>query len=150
MTIEDQFMLEITAWRENREGGALGMQSVMNVILRRAQLHGESVFDICTDPEQFSSISANGDPELDLWPNSRHTSAADLAAFEIAKQLAAEAMCGTLADITGGADLYYAPAAISKGATITLPDGSVIPFPKHWNPNVVTYCTTIKGQVFFK
>lgn len=150
MTIEDQVLLELTAWRENRHGGREGMQSVMNVIQNRARRSTESIFELCTDPEQFTSISGNGDPELTLWPNPKECSALDLAAFEVAQELAAEAMCGTLADITGGADLYYAPASIRKGQTFTLPDGTAIPFPIRWNPHVVTYCCTVKDQVFFK
>src|SRR5580698_4940206 len=100
MTIQDQVILALTMWRENRGGGTVGMQSVGNVILNRAKNQGKSVWHVCTAFEQFSSLTAKGDPELVLWSADGDTS------WGQALLLAAQAADGTMADITGGADLY--------------------------------------------
>ncbi len=137
-------MLALTMWRENRGGGEAGMQSVGNVIVNRALRSRISVYAVCTAAEQFSSITAKGDPELDLWPNESDTQ------WAMALDLAARAAAGALPDITGGADLYYAPRGIVSHRTFTLPNGTSIPFPATWNENAVVYTCTIAGQVFFR
>jgi hypothetical protein len=63
--------------------------------------------------------------------------------------MAQRASTGTLPDLTGGATLYYAPAAIQTTVTITLPNGFAIPFPEGWNKAAVKYTATIANQVFF-
>jgi hypothetical protein len=150
MTIQDQVILALTCWRENRGGGVEGMQSVANVIMKRVEQRASDAYTECTRRLQFSSITAAGDGELGLWPHTADV--AGWAAWIEALELASQAANGMLVDITGGADLYYAPAGLvtSKGRTITLPDNSVIPFPDDWNENAVEYTCTIAGQVFFK
>ena len=143
MTIQDEVILALTAWRENRGGGTAGMQSVMNVILNRAAKRATDAYTECIRPMQFSSMTAHGDPELTLWPADADPQ------WQTALQMAQRASTGSLPDLTGGATLYYAPKGIQSSVTFTLPDGSVIPFPSTWNENVCKYTATIADQVFF-
>jgi len=143
MRVQDEVMLALTMWRENRGGGVAGMQSVGNVILNRAAKRGTSVWAVCTARLQFSSLTAPGDPELTLWPADSDPS------WATALDLASRAAAGVLEDITHGAVLYYAPRAIRTDKTYTLPDGTIVPFPKPWNPVVVEYLCEIAGQLFF-
>jgi len=154
MTIEDQVFLEITIWKENRGGGIPGMQSVANVIINRANKRGTSIFDECVSRLQFSSMTSPGDPGLVIWPSklaSKNIGATDLAAWIQAKQLALNAANGVLVDITGGADDYYAPAAMAIDETVpyTLPDGTKTVFPKDWNQSAVRFTVEIADQLFF-
>lgn len=144
MRMQDQVLLALTAWRENRGGGVEGMQSVANVILNRAMHRGTDAYTECIRPLQFSSLTAKGDPELTLWPADNDQQW--LAALGLAEQ----ATVGSLDDITGGAVLYYAPRGIQSSKTIRLPDGSVLPFPEGWNENAVTFTCRIADQLFFK
>ena len=144
MRIQDEVLLALTVWRENRGGGVQGMQSVANVIVNRAAERGTDAYTECVRPLQFSSLTAKGDPELTLWPANGDAQWAE------ALQLAAQAAAGTLNDITGGATLYYAPAGQQWTKRITLADGSVVPFPDGWNEAAVVETCTIAGQVFFK
>jgi hypothetical protein len=118
------------------------MQAVMNVIINRAAKTGDSLYTVCTTHAQFSSISEPG-PEAYLWPV-----AAD-PQWVMALSLASQAAAGTLADLTNGSTLYYAPYSIHTTATFTLPNGTVVPFPEGWNASVVTYEASIGGQLFF-
>jgi N-acetylmuramoyl-L-alanine amidase len=150
VTPQDITLLALTAWRENRSGGAIGMQSVANVVINRVRRYASDAFTECTRAEQFSSISTAGDPELSLWPS--RVDPQGWADWQDALWIAAQAAAGTLEDLTGGADLYYAPASLvtKYGHTFTLPNGKVIPFPDGWNENAVVYTCTIEDQVFFK
>lgn len=136
-------MLALTMWRENRGGGASGMQSVGNVILNRAARHGISVWTVCTARLQFSSVTAPGDPELTLWPPDTDPT------WATALELAARGAAGALEDLTGGAVLYYNPRSIRSDKTYTLPDGTIVAFPHPWNPAVVQYLGEIAGHLFF-
>ena len=127
MTIADQFMLALTAWRENRGGGIPGMQSVINVVCNRAAHRRTDAYTECVRPMQFSSLTAKGDPELTLWPADN-----DPQWLE-AISLAGQAAAGTLEDITEGAMSYYAQS---------------IP-PPYWAASMTQTCI-ISGQVFFK
>lgn len=144
MRMQDQFLLALTVWRENRSGGLPGMQSVANVIVNRAAKRSTSAYTECTRAWQFSSITAKGDPELTLWPSDGDPQWAQ------ALDLAQQASTGALADITGGAIDYYAPAGQHWTKRFTLPSGATVPFPDHWNEDAVTYLCTIAGQLFFK
>ena len=144
MTIQDEVILALTVWRENRGGGLSGMQSVANVIMNRVKMRKSDAYTECVRAEQFSSMTAKGDPELTLWPND-----GDLQ-WQAALNIAAQAAAGALEDITGGADLYYAPAGQQWKQRFTLPNGTQIPFPDHWNEAAVQYTCTVAGQVFFK
>ena len=143
MTIQDQVIGALCAYRENRQSGQPGLQSILNVLQNRARRDGTNVYEEATARLQFSSLTAKGDPELTLWPVDADPQ------WQMALSLAAQAAAGTLADLTSGSTLYYAPASIPLGATIELPNGNTISFPKGWNPDVVTYRVTIGGQVFF-
>lgn len=144
MRIQDEVILALTVWRENRGHGLQGMQSVANVILNRAAKNATTAYAECTKRLQFSSITAPGDPELVLWPSDGDPQWAD------ALELAAKASAGALDDITEGALLYYAPHAIRSTKTIEWLDGTTIPFPESWNAQAVTPLCSIGGQVFLR
>ena len=127
ITMQDQFLIALTVWRENRGGGYAGMQSVANVILNRATTRKTSPYVECIRAWQFSSITAKGDPELILWP------ALNDATWKSACTIAEQAAAGTLPDITEGATSYYA-------LTITAPN---------WAAAMIK-TVTIENQVFFK
>ena len=128
MTIADQFMVALTAWRENRGGGYEGMQSVANVILNRAHKRGTTAYEECIRPWQFSSITAKADPELVLYP------ALTDPQWKLAMNIAQDAADGKLSDITGGATFYYALS---------------IPHPPMW-AQAMQKTAEIQGQIFFK
>lgn len=144
MRIQDQVLLALCVWRENRDHGREGMQSVANVIVNRTAKHGSTAWAEIVKPLQFSSITAKGDPELALWP------ADDDPSWSAALDLAELAAAGVLQDITNGALLYYAPHSIKTTKTIEWLDGSMIPFPEDWNVNAVKPLCSIGGQVFFQ
>ena len=144
MRIQDQVVLALTIWRENRGHGREGMQSCANVICNRAAKHGTSAYAECVKPLQFSSMTVKDDPELGLWP------ANDDAMWAIALDLAELAAAGVLEDITHGALLYYAPHAIRTTKTITWLDGKQVPFPATWNPAAVRPLCEIGAQLFFR
>lgn len=146
MTIQDEVILALTCWREDRGGKPQpqAMQAVANVILNRVKARGTDAWTECTRAEQFSSLTAKNDPELTLWP------AKNDSEWQTALSLAAEAAGAGLTDLTGGATLYYAPQGQTWSARFTLPDGTVIPFPDHWRENEVAYTATLGGQVFFR
>ena len=127
MNVSDQFMLALTAWRENRGGGRTGMQSVMNVILNRVQKRGTCAYMECTRPLQFSSMTAPHDPQLANWPMVLDPT------WQTAQALAQTAIAGDLPDITDGATNYYA---------LSIPEPS-------WAA-AMTKTVEIEGQVFFK
>lgn len=139
MTIQDQVVSALTAWREQRGFGTSGLQSIINVIVNRAAKTGDSAYQVCTQHAQFSSISMPG-PEAYLWP--QPTDPQWLEALALVQT-------DDLADLTNGSTLYYAPYSIQTTAKITLPDGTTVPFPAGWNESVVKYQTKIGGQLFF-
>ena len=134
--------MAITAYRENRGGGLSGMQSVINVVMNRVKSTGESPYLVCTTHAQFSSISMPG-PESYLWPKDTDPD------WTAALAMAAEAAAGTLVDLTDGATLYYAPAAIETMVHFVLPGGRSVPFPKGWNAQAVKFTVAIADQLFF-
>jgi hypothetical protein len=140
MTIQDQVISALTAWRECRNAGTAGLTAIINVIVNRASR--VSPYTVCTQHAQFSSISMPG-PESYLWPGDQDPQW--LEALSQAEQAAA----GTLPDLTNGSTLYYAPHGISSNAIYKLPSGITVPFPQHWNPDVITYQAEIGNQLFF-
>jgi hypothetical protein len=142
MTAQDLTLTAITAYRENRSGGAPGMQSVINVITNRARITGHSPYMVCTTHAQFSSISMPG-TEAYLWPKETDPS------WVLALQLAAQAAAGKLPDLTDGATLYYAPEAIVTTAHFALPNGQEVPFPTGWNAEAVRFTVAVADQLFF-
>jgi hypothetical protein len=150
-SVTDEVIGALTAWRENRGGGYVGMQSVLNVLVNRALKRGTSVYAESTRWDQFSSINGPSNPEQSTWPTP--VNVADWSAWQTALSLVQQATSGTLPDVTNGATLYYAvnlPLSEHKlGKTFTLPSGLVIPFPDGWNPTAVRYTGTVAGQAFF-
>jgi spore germination cell wall hydrolase CwlJ-like protein len=130
MTTQDEVLIAITVYRENRGGGYQGMQSVANVIQNRAAKARQSPYAVCTRHAQFSSISMPG-PESYLWPAETDTQ------WQTALTVAATASDGTLADITGGATSYYAPEGMPGGQAPS------------WAASM-TQTVTIANQLFFK
>jgi hypothetical protein len=120
------------------------MQSVANVILNRAANRETDAYTECVKPLQFSSLTAHGDPELTLWPANGD------ASWTVALELSGLAAGGTLEDITGGADLYYAPAGQHWAKRFTWLDGSEVVFPDNWNADAVIPLCSIGGQLFFR
>jgi hypothetical protein len=148
MTIQDQVLTALTAWRENRQSGVPGLQSIVNVIMNRAAKTGDSPYAVCTTHDQFTSINPPStltvaQTETGTWPVEADPQ------WQQALSLASQAAAGTLADITHGSTLYYAPYAIQSTATIILPSGQTVPFPKGWNADMVEYCVSVGGQLFF-
>ena len=131
MTLQDIAVGALCAWRENRGGGAPGMQSVLNVLVNRAKARGTTVYEEVLRPYQFSSMTAPG-PEAGIGPNALN--AADWSAYLAALGLAQQASEDNLPDITGGATSYYA--------------ASMNP-PPAWAASM-TRTTEIAGQIFFR
>ena len=102
MTWSDYYktMLALTMWREARGEGREGMRAVGHVIRNRVVKWMGDWDHIITAKWQFSSMTAPGDSQLVLWPDSPN------AEFELAMLLATDIYVGMDRDITGGA-LYY-------------------------------------------
>ena len=128
MTIQDQVVGALTAWRENRGGGVAGMTSVINVLVNRATHRGTDVYTEAVRRLQFSSMTAAGDPNLILFPADNDPQ------WQEALTLASQASRGSLDDITGGATSYYALSMTT---------------PPYWAASM-TKTVEIEGQVFFK
>lgn len=141
MSEADRVILALTAWRENRGAGGEGMQSVINVVQNRCHRHGTSPWQECIRPLQFSSITAHGDPELTLWP------AVGDQQWNEALWLAAEASAGTLADLTQGATLYFAPQGMAAANVQQTASG---PLPKAWNADRVAFTVELGKQRFYR
>ena len=127
--LSDLEIIARTAYGENRGGGSVGMQSVINVIFNRTN-HGfeDSAREVCLAPKQF-----------DCWfPDTEDYRATvnapdDDPSMVIALKLTQEAINGTLTDITNGACYYFA--------------ASMKQWP-HWAIGH-TPCATIENQLFF-
>ena len=128
MTIQDQVVGALTAWRENRGGGVAGMTSVINVLVNRATHRGTDVYTEAVRRLQFSSMTAAGDPNLILFPADNDQQ------WQEALALASQASRGALDDITGGATSYYALS---------------MPTPPYWAASM-TKTVEIENQVFFR
>ena len=126
MTMQDQIIGSLCAWRENRGGGTPGLTSVLNVLQNRAAKRKTDVYSEAVRRLQFSSMTAPGDPNLVLFPADNDPQ------WQEALVLAAQGPA--LADITGGATSYYAV--------------SLTP-PPYWAASMTRNCT-IAGQVFLK
>ena len=140
----------LCAWRENRAGQKVGMQSVLNVLQNRALKNNPSLYAEAVKPEQFTSISpppnmAAKNSEADVWPQEGD------ALYITAEQMVGQALESTLPDITQGATLYYNPSGIGETANkFTLPGGGIVDFPDGWNENAVAFTVEIAQQLFFR
>jgi hypothetical protein len=128
MNANDQFMLSLVAWRENRHGQTPGMQSVCNCVVNRMRARKQTAYQVVTAYKQFSSITAPGDVQLGLYPGTGDPLWAE------AQLLAGEALGGTLADITDGSTSYYA---------LSLAE------PPYWAPTM-TPTVVVAGQQFMR
>jgi len=128
MTHADVFMLALCLWREARGEGKDGQIAVACVVRNRVIKRMSNYYTEVVKPWQFSSITAKGDPQLSLFPNSLDT------AWKQCQELA-EAICnGTIQDVTGGATLYYADS---------------IPFPASWDKSKLTQTVKLGHHTFF-
>jgi spore germination cell wall hydrolase CwlJ-like protein len=97
-----------TIWGEARGEGARGMQAVANVIINRAKKPGwwgHNIIEVCLADRQFSAWNRN-DPN---YAKVQAVTTAD-SSFKTALGIAAQAVAGTLPDITGGATSYHTTA----------------------------------------
>lgn len=101
-----------TLWGEARNQGERGMRAVACVIQNRVRnpaWWGKDWIGVCRRKWQFSCWNAT-DPNLKLLLKvTRQTKA-----FKQALLIAEEAVDGMLVDITGGADHYLNPKAVTK------------------------------------
>ncbi len=143
---EDIIILALTLYREARGESKEGQIAVANVIANRVKKNHSSFYAECVKPLQFSSMTSKGDSQLVVWP--------DLASaiWLGCKNIAYAAVNGDLPDTTNGSTLYYAPNSIAfgNGKTISLKDGSRVPFPKTWNPERVDEQGKIGNHIFFR
>lgn len=104
----DDFMLALCMWREARGDGEAGMQAVGSTIRNRVKIGGDatSYYREIVRPLQFSSITALGDPELNLWPYLH--SPVEAESWATAQKIAAGIISGSLSDNTNGATHYFA------------------------------------------
>ncbi len=128
-TYADYFMLSLCLWREARGESVDGMTAVANVIRNRVVKHDSSYYSEVTKMWQFSSITAKGDPQLNLYPSQHDASM--LTAVGITESVIA----GQTQDNTFGSTLYY--------------DDS-ISFPSSWDKSKVQATTKIGRLNFFK
>lgn len=133
----------LCCWRENRGGGRLGMQSVLNVLANRAKRDNTSMYAEAVRKLQFSSMTARGDSQTVLWPLEGDPW------YAIAEEMAQNV---DLPDITNGSVDYYAPDGLAEGEykEITLPNGQAVKFPASWNPSRYLFEAEIAGQLFWK
>lgn len=104
-------ILARTAYGEARGGGARGMQSVLNVVMNRAnnpRWWGHDPRSVCLQKEQFSvwnPVTAGFPQDADFLATIEATP--NDGDYATALGLAQQALSGRLPDITEGADSYY-------------------------------------------
>jgi N-acetylmuramoyl-L-alanine amidase len=117
---------------ENEAGGEQGMTSIANVVCTRAShggWWGSSILEVCLAPEQFDCWLPGPDRDriVALTPDNPN--------FVLALRIAGNAVMNRLADITYGADSYYAPASVKQ--------------PPEWAEKAIFTCE-IAGQRFYR
>lgn len=108
MTWNDYYktMLALTMWREARGEKRDGMRAVGHVIRNRVNA-GQGDWDhVITKKWQFSSLTATGDSQLVVWPDSPDE------VFETAMNLAEDIFSNMDSDITAGATHYFNPHVV--------------------------------------
>jgi N-acetylmuramoyl-L-alanine amidase len=136
-TSDARTVLAMTAWMEDRSGGAQGMTAVMNVVVNRAtnpRWWGTTIFSVCLKPYQFTSWN-KGNPELPLCIVAMKSGDPQ---WKIAYDLAQLAVDNLLNDITDNADSYYAAK-----------DPEMIARPPVW-AHTAHYCGLIGGNKYFR
>ena len=126
-------MLALTMYREARGDGRDAMRAVGHVIRNRVNSGWGDWDHVITKKWQFSSISAPGDSQLVVWPDSPD------AIFEVAMQLADDIYDGNDQDITGGAINYWNPKYATSAS-----------FKKAVETGAFQKTVTIGGHDFFK
>ena len=109
----DQFVWQLTVWREAMNQGLDGMEAVAWVMINRLKSgkHGGSLMEVCTERLQFSSMTALGDPMTVKWPT--HMNVAEANAWRLAEIACSGVEDGSVPDPTHGAT-YYANLATAK------------------------------------
>lgn len=127
----DTFMTALCIWREARGEGELGMIAVAHVIKNRAAKRKTSPYTEVIRPWAFSSISAHGDQQLNIWPKEGD------ASWATAQRIAVNLFTmGVPNDPTKGATLYY--------------DDSLPSIPKTWNRAVIQATVKLGSLNFFR
>lgn len=130
----DILILAGTAYGENRGGGTIGMQSVLNVIMNRARKPswwGDTPRNICLKPKQFDCWMPN-DPNYRIVLDACNDCSYDKS-FTDATNMSIKALDETLSDITSGATYYFSSSMSS--------------YP-YWAKGHIP-CAEIAGQLFF-
>ena len=118
-TMNEQLILAQTIYGEARGEGREGMEAVANVVMNRVRAGGwwgNSVIGVALKPWQFSAWNEN-DPNRAIIENKRPDQG-DLV-FDLAYDIAGEALRGELADRTGGATHYHTKAILPGWADET-------------------------------
>lgn len=129
MNAADQFMTALCLWREARGEKIDGITAVACVLRNRVNKHNSSYYAEVIKKWQFSSITAPGDPQLVIYPQSSDSD------MMLCMNLAVMVAEGNIVDPTGGATLYY--------------DDS-IKFPSSWDKSKVEPTVKIGRLNFFK
>lgn len=123
-----------TAWGEDGNGGAAGMQAVINVIDNRRKIggwFGKGWDGVILKPMQFSIWNAatteqyKNNPEFVRYLAVINAVDEKNVNFATAKKLAAAAYDGNLSDITGGSTHYKLPNAYAAWAVGKTPAARV-------------------------
>lgn len=143
-THADYGITALCLWREARGEGIAGMTAVASVIMNRVRKHGTTPFVEVVAPWQFSSMTAEGDTQLIVYPEALD------AQWVQAQTISQSVLDGSVSDPTGGATLYWSPNGIRSTKMFTLNDGTQVKFPQSWNPTVVRETVKIGAHVFLK
>nr|BDD44515.1 hypothetical protein 14 [Moraxellaceae bacterium] len=110
---EARLVLAQTIYGEARGEGRRGMEAVAAVVMNRAAIGGwwgDSVIAVCKAPWQFSAWNEN-DPNAALIRGLKPGQGDSL--FDLAYEIAGDAIAGRLDDPTGGATHYYNPHVVT-------------------------------------
>lgn len=106
----DADTLARTMYGEARNQGAQGLQAVANVVMNRYRdpRFPKTVSGVCLQANQFSCWNAT-DPNRTVIL----AVTASNSIFAQCQSIAAQAIAGTLPDITGGAEYYFNPSVVT-------------------------------------
>lgn len=96
----DEAFVTLTIWREARGDGYDAMEAVANVIKNNAITEKVSVYTICTQKNEFSSMTVHTDPQTTNFAKEQDGS------WKMAQTIALEVLSGSVPDITKGARYY--------------------------------------------
>jgi len=123
----DVYVASLCAWREARGEGRDGIRGVLHVIANRGKAWNKSWAEIVYQRLQFSSMTAPGDPQLELVPKTTDP------IFQECCEIAMVISAGGDFDLTQGATHYYA---------ISIPE-------PNW-AKLMTFTVQIGRQRFYK